>query len=100
VSRMAAVSGRAEAVADLLEQSGLPADAEVLGPVPLPVIEPGRPRRPGDPPVGERWVRALVRVPPGSGAALASALKTAHAARLTRREGTPVQIRVDPPDIG
>ncbi|MGH3312335.1 MAG: primosome assembly protein PriA, partial [Streptomyces sp.] len=100
VSRMAAVSGRAEAVAELLAQAGLPADAEVLGPVPLPVIEPGRPRRTGDPPVGERWVRALVRVPPGSGGAMASALKTAQVARLTRREGTPVQIRVDPPDIG
>lgn len=100
VSRMAAVAGRAEAVAELLEQAGLPADAEVLGPVPLPAAAPGRPRRTGDPPAGESWVRALVRVPPGSGAALASALKTAHAARLTRREGTPVQIRVDPPDIG
>ena len=100
VSRMAAVSGRAEAVGDLLAQAGLPSDAEVLGPVPLPVVDPGRPRRPGDPPVGERWVRALVRVPPGSGAALASALKTAQVARLARREGTPVLIRVDPPDIG
>jgi primosomal protein N' (replication factor Y) (superfamily II helicase) len=100
VSRMAAVSGRAEAVAGLLSQAQLPGDAEVLGPVPVPVIEPGRPRRPGDPPAGEEWVRALVRVPQGSGAALASALKTAHAARLARREGAPVQIRVDPPDIG
>ena len=100
VSRMAAVSGRSEAVAELLTQSELPTDAEVLGPVPVPVTEPGRPRRPGGPPVGEQWVRALVRVPQGSGAALASALKTAQVARLTRREGTPVQIRVDPPDIG
>ncbi|OEU88839.1 primosome assembly protein PriA [Streptomyces abyssalis] len=100
VSRMAAVSGRAEAVAGLLAQARLPGDAEVLGPVPVPVIQQGRPRRPGDPPAGEEWVRALVRVPQGSGAALASALKTAHVARLTRREGTPVQIRVDPPDIG
>jgi primosomal protein N' (replication factor Y) (superfamily II helicase) len=99
VARMAAVSGSAEAVAGLLAQARLPDDAEVLGPVPLPVMEPGRPRRTGDPPVGEEWVRALVRVPQGSGAALASALKTAHVARLTRREA-PVQIRVDPPDIG
>ncbi|QPP09870.1 primosomal protein N' [Streptomyces bathyalis] len=100
VSRMAAVSGRPEAVAGLLSQARLPGDAEVLGPVPVAVIEPGRPRRPGDPPVGEEWVRALVRVPQGSGAAMASALKTAHVARLTRREGTPVWIRVDPQDIG
>ncbi|RAJ60561.1 replication restart DNA helicase PriA [Streptomyces sp. Amel2xB2] len=100
VARMAAVSGRAEAVDGLLSQARLPDDAEILGPVPYPVLEPGRPRRPGDPPPGEEWVRALVRVPQGSGAAMASALKTAHVARLTRREGTPVQIRVDPPDIG
>ncbi|SCK44206.1 primosomal protein N' [Streptomyces sp. WMMB 322] len=100
VARMASVSGRAEAVDGLLSQARLPGDAEVLGPVPVPVIEPGRPRRPGDPPAGEEWVRALVRVPQGSGAAMASALKTAHVARLTRREGTPVWIRVDPLDIG
>lgn len=100
VSRMAAVSGPPEAVAELLAQAELPADAEVLGPVALPVPEPGQPRRPGDPPAGEWWERALVRVPPGSGAALAAALKTAQVGRLTRREGPPVQLRVDPPDIG
>ncbi|MER6695277.1 primosomal protein N', partial [Streptomyces minutiscleroticus] len=81
VSRMAAVSGPPEALAAFLAGAGLPADAEVLGPVPLPVAEAGRPRRAGDPPPGERWERALVRVPPGSGAALAHALKTAQAAR-------------------
>jgi primosomal protein N' (replication factor Y) len=100
VSRMAAVMGRAEAVTELLSQAELPPEAEVLGPVPLPVLSPGQPRRPGDPPPGERWERALVRVPQGSGAALATALKTAQVSRLTRREGPPVQIRVDPQDIG
>ncbi|KOG48446.1 hypothetical protein ADK38_45370, partial [Streptomyces varsoviensis] len=86
--------------ADLIEVAELPADAEVLGPVALPVTEAGRPRRTGDPPPGERWERALLRVRPGNGAALAAALKTAHAARLARREGAPVRIRIDPPDIG
>ncbi|WP_030316325.1 primosomal protein N' [Streptomyces flavochromogenes] len=100
VSRMAAVTGPPEAVAGLLAAAGLPADAEVLGPVPLPVVRPGGPRRPGDPPPGEQWERALVRVPPGSGAALATALKQARAARMTRGGGDPVRIRVDPPDIG
>ncbi|MEU6367629.1 primosomal protein N' [Streptomyces sp. NPDC046931] len=103
VSRMAAVSGPAEAVADFLAGAGLPPDAEVLGPVPVPVTEAGRPRRAGGPPPGERWERALIRVPPGSGAALAAALKTALAAR-TARGGTggsdAVRIRIDPPDIG
>ncbi|WSR72294.1 primosomal protein N' [Streptomyces sp. NBC_01180] len=99
VSRMAAVSGRAQTLEEFLEAVRLPQDAEVLGPVPVVPTDPNRPRRPGDPPPGESWERALVRVPPGSGAALASALRTAQAARLTRG-GDPVRIRVDPPDIG
>ncbi|MET7851730.1 primosomal protein N' [Streptomyces avermitilis] len=105
VSRMAAVSGTAEAVTGFLSGVELPSDAEVLGPVPLPVTEVGRPRRVGGPPPGERWERALIRVPPGSGAALAGALKTAQAARMARGGGgngseAPVRIRIDPPDIG
>lgn len=103
VSRMAAVSGTPEAVAGLLDAArgaGLPEHAEVLGPVPLPVAERGRPRRTGGPPPGEQWERALIRVPRGSGAALAAALKTAQIRRLTRREGPVAHIRVDPPDIG
>ncbi|MEW1906026.1 MULTISPECIES: primosomal protein N' [unclassified Streptomyces] len=100
VSRMAAVTGPPEAVEGFLAAAGLPPDAEVLGPVPLPVVRPGGTRRPGDPPPGEQWERALVRVPPGSGAALATALKQARAARLARGGGDPVRVRVDPPDIG
>ncbi|MET9376819.1 primosomal protein N' [Streptomyces sp. NPDC002992] len=100
VSRMAAVSGPPEAVESFLAAAELPGDAEVLGPVPLPVVRAGGPRRPGDSPPGEQWERALVRVPPGNGAALAAALKTAQAARLARGGGEPVRVRVDPPDIG
>ncbi|MET8411180.1 primosomal protein N' [Streptomyces sp. NPDC005195] len=100
VSRMAAVSGTAEALAGFLAVVELPGDAEVLGPVPLPVTDAGRPRRVGAPPPGERWERALVRVPPGSGAALAAALKAAQAARMARGGSEPVRIRIDPPDIG
>ncbi|MPY46940.1 primosomal protein N', partial [Streptomyces phyllanthi] len=44
VSRMAAVSGTAEAVTGFLGDAELPHDAQVLGPVPLPVTEAGRPR--------------------------------------------------------
>ncbi|MCB5180086.1 primosomal protein N' [Streptomyces antimicrobicus] len=92
VSRMASVTGRAEAVLAFLAAAELPPDAEVLGPVPLP-------GRRGEPSPGDR---ALVRVPPGSGAALASALKSAQAARLAR--GVPaaeaVRVRIDPVDIG
>ncbi|WP_460109688.1 primosomal protein N' [Streptomyces sp. YKOK-J1] len=100
VSRMAAVSGTAQAVAEFLGAVDLPADAEVLGPVPVPPTLPGRPRRPGAPPPGEHWERALVRVPPGSGATLATALKTAQAARMARGSEEPVRVRIDPPDIG
>ncbi|MFE0734203.1 primosomal protein N' [Streptomyces sp. NPDC058855] len=100
VSRMAAVAGPPEAVTSFLAAAELPPDAEVLGPVPLPVVRPGGARRPGDPPPGEQWDRALVRVPPGSGAALAAALKQARAARSARGAGDPVRIRVDPVDIG
>lgn len=100
VSRMASVSGPPAAVADLVSTAGLPPDTDVLGPVPLPVGEPGRPRRPGDPPPGQQWDRVLLRVPPGRGAALAEALKAARTARTARKEQDPVWVRLDPPDIG
>ncbi|MET9077040.1 primosomal protein N' [Streptomyces sp. NPDC004232] len=106
VSRMAAVTGAPAAVAGFLASAELPPDAEVLGPVPVPPTPPGRPRRPGAPPPGEHWERALVRVPPGSGAALAAALKAAQAARMARGSGhaggaaEAVRVRIDPPDIG
>lgn len=97
---MAAVAGRPAAVADLVATAELPEGTDVLGPVPLPVPEPGRPRRAGDPPPGEQWERVLLRVRPGSGAALAAALKAAQTARIARKEADPVRVRIDPPDIG
>jgi primosomal protein N' (replication factor Y) (superfamily II helicase) len=100
VSRMASVTGPPAAVADLVAAAELPGDTEVLGPVPLPVVEAGRPRRPGEPPPGEQWDRVLLRVPPGRGAALAGALKAARTARIARKEQEPVWVRIDPPDIG
>lgn len=100
VSRMASVTGSPEALAAFFTAAELPPEAEVLGPVPVPGAEPGRPRRPWDAPPGESWERALLRVPPGSGAALAAALKAAQAARMSRGGGAQVRIRVDPPDIG
>jgi primosomal protein N' (replication factor Y) (superfamily II helicase) len=102
VSRMAAVSGTGEALAAFLGAVELPGEAEVLGPVPLPAAPPGRPRRPGAPPPGEHWYRALIRVPPGRGAALASVLKAAQAARMARggEDASRIRVRIDPPDIG
>lgn len=103
VSRMASVAGPIGAVTDFLAGTRLPGDAEVLGPVLLPPGAPGPARRTGGPPPGETWERALIRVPPGSGAALAAALKTAQATRMARTSRTsaePVWVRIDPPDIG
>ncbi|GAB3114524.1 primosomal protein N' [Streptomyces calidiresistens] len=100
VSRMAAVSGPPEAVRRLLEGADLPPEAEILGPVELPPTPPGAPRRPGAPAPGERWERALVRVPPGRGAAMARALRSSLAARLAHREREIARVRVDPRDIG
>ncbi|WP_042382460.1 primosomal protein N' [Streptacidiphilus melanogenes] len=89
VSRMAAVSGAPAAVQDLLDLARLPEGTDLLGPVAVPV------------PRGEDRVdRMLLRVAPGRGAALATALKAAQAARLARGKSDPVRVRIDPPDIG
>ncbi|MEU8586114.1 primosomal protein N' [Streptomyces sp. NPDC048664] len=94
VSRMAAVTGPVGAVTDFLAGVRLPADAQVLGPVEVPAA-------PGSAPVGSPpGERALVRVPPGSGAALAAVLKAGVAERLARGGREAVRVRVDPPDIG
>ncbi|MEZ0089890.1 primosomal protein N' [Streptacidiphilus sp. EB129] len=90
VSRMASVSGSPAAVEDLLALVRLPPGTDVLGPVP----DVGVPRG------GEPRDRVLLRVAPGRGAALAVALKSAQAARLTLRRPDPVRVRIDPPDIG
>ncbi|MEG3630390.1 primosomal protein N' [Streptomyces poriticola] len=100
VSRMAAVTGTPEVLAEFLAAVGLPPDAEVLGPVPVPDTGQRAGRRPGATPADGPRERALIRVPPGSGAALASALKTAQAARTARGGAEQVAIRIDPLDIG
>jgi primosomal protein N' (replication factor Y) len=89
VSRMAQVSGSPSAVQDLLDLARLPEGTDLLGPVAVPV-------RPGE----DRIDRVLLRVAPGRGAALATALKAAQAARLARGKAEPVRVRIDPPDIG
>ncbi len=101
VSRMAAVWGPGEAVTAFVGAAGLPPSTEVLGPVPAPDPAAGpRGAAGGGAAPGETWERVLLRVPPGHGAALAAALKTAQAARMARRTGPALRIRIDPPDIG
>lgn len=102
VSRMASLTGSPAAVADLLSLIRLPEGADVLGPVEVAPPRAARARAGADSDAvaPERLERVLLRVAPGRGAALATALKAAHAARLARRQTDPVRIRIDPPDIG
>ncbi|MGN9768069.1 primosomal protein N' [Micromonospora sp. SD12] len=78
--RMASVTGAPAAVADLLAEARLPAEAELLGPVPAD---------------GERE-RMLVRVPRARAAALADALHSAAGVRAARKAVDPVRLQVDP----
>jgi primosomal protein N' (replication factor Y) len=79
-SRMAAVEGTADAVAELFAVVHLPSDAQVLGPVPL----------------DDQRVRALVRTPLSAGSALAAALKQGQGVRSARKAPDPVRVDVDP----
>ncbi|MGB2570690.1 primosomal protein N' [Micromonospora citrea] len=79
-TKMASVTGTAEAVAGLLAEARLPDSAEVLGPVPA---DEGR-------------ERMLVRVPRARAAALAEALHTAAGVRSARKAAEPVRLQVDP----
>ncbi|HEY2272164.1 MAG TPA: primosomal protein N' [Jatrophihabitantaceae bacterium] len=78
--RMAALTGSAAAVADLLAAADLPADAEVIGPVPAE----------------KDAERILLRVPRSSGAALATAVKAAAATRSARKAAESVRTVLDP----
>ena len=95
---LAAVDGAAAAVDALIEETELPAGAEVLGPVDLPagVSLPGEydEERFGPP------QRVLVRVPLGPAGELGRALKAAAVARVARRDDLPLRIQVDPVSVG
>jgi primosomal protein N' (replication factor Y) len=86
----AEVAGVADAVAELVAAAELPAEVEVLGPVPVANV--------GGRPVTEQ-VRALIRIPRAQGAALARALHEAQGVRSARK-AEPVRVRIDPIDVG
>lgn len=88
-ARLAALSGAAAAVRELLDLADLPSAAEVLGPVSVQA-------RPGEAPLE----RVLVRVPRRDGAALATALHAAAAVRSARKAPDPVRVEVDPVTLG
>lgn len=95
---MAAVDGTRSAIDALLGAAALPAEAELLGPVPLP---PGE-RVPfgGEDPEPDEVERMLVRVPRESGAALSRALREAQSGRAARKEPGPLRVQIDPLRIG
>jgi len=90
--RMASVTGTPEAVADFVGAAGLPARAEVLGPVAV-ATAPGRPDS------AETQERALIRIGRGDGLALARALHAAQATRSARKGGGAVRVQLDPAEV-
>lgn len=90
--RVAELTGQPRDVADLIAQSSLPSQANVLGPV--PVVLPKRANS------QEGHVRALVVVPGPLGAELSAALQAGSAVRSARKEGAPVTVRIDPIVLG
>jgi primosomal protein N' (replication factor Y) (superfamily II helicase) len=83
--RMAEVSGQAAVLADFLLTAGLPAGAEVLGPVPAPSADDGE--------------RALIRIDRAHGLDLARALHAAQAGRSARKEGGGIRVALDPAEV-
>jgi primosomal protein N' (replication factor Y) (superfamily II helicase) len=93
--RMASVTGPADAVADFVgalssSGDGLPAQAEVLGPVPVD----------GGPGVSaETRERALIRIGRRDGLELARALHAVQATRSARKDGAAVRVQLDPAEV-
>jgi primosomal protein N' (replication factor Y) len=93
VSRMAALTGPPAALADLLAGVHLPASAEIVGPVPVPVAGGGAASG------TDELERLLIRVPRSAGSELAAALKAAAALRSARRAAEPLRIVLDPLEL-
>jgi primosomal protein N' (replication factor Y) len=91
--RMAALTGPAAAVREVLSAAALPESADVLGPVPVR-DSPGRGIAPS-----EEQVRALIRVPRPGGLALATALRAAQAVRSARKDAGVVRLQLDPAEL-
>ncbi len=93
---IAAIDGATGSVNALIEQSVLPADAELIGPVDLP---PGV-RRPPAMAAEETAIRMLIRVRRDEGLALSGALRAAVVTHSARHEHDAVRVQVDPLHIG
>ena len=93
--RMASVTGPADAVADFVgvlssSGDGLPARAEVLGPVPVDA---------GPGVSAETRERALIRIGRRDGLELARALHAVQATRSARKDGAAVRVQLDPAEV-
>ena len=93
--RMASVTGPADAVADFVgvlssTGDGLPARAEVLGPVPVDA---------GPGVSAETRERALIRIGRRDGLELARALHAVQATRSARKDGAAVRVQLDPAEV-
>jgi primosomal protein N' (replication factor Y) (superfamily II helicase) len=93
--RMASVTGPAEAVADFVgvlssSGDGLPARAEVLGPVPVDA---------GPGVSAETRERALIRIGRQDGLELARALHAVQATRSARKDGGAIRVQLDPAEV-
>jgi primosomal protein N' (replication factor Y) len=93
--RMASLTGPPEAVADFVgalssSGGGLPARAEVLGPVPVDA---------GPGVSAETRERALVRIGRRDGLELARALHAVQATRSARKDGGAIRVQLDPAEV-
>jgi primosomal protein N' (replication factor Y) len=95
---MASVTGPPAAVAGFVGAAGLPAQAEVLGPIP---VETAPARHAGQDPAApaEQQERALIRIGRADGLALARALHAAQATRSARKDGAAVRVQLDPAEV-
>ncbi|MBY0441606.1 MAG: primosomal protein N' [Mycobacteriaceae bacterium] len=93
---LAAVDGSADAVQALLDAAELPAHAELLGPVELPLGA----RRPAGLPEDATVTRMLVRVPRSAGLALAAGLRRGIGVLSAKQARAQVRVQIDPLHIG
>lgn len=94
--RMAAITGPAAELDGLRTSVRLPAEAEILGPV--PAGRAGNDLETGAD-IGDELVRYLVRTPWPDGLALAAAMRSWLADRSARKAGGQVRLQIDPAEL-
>jgi len=90
VTRLAALTGAASDIAELVRLARLPDSTVELGSAPVRAARPD---------AETEQVRALLRVPRTDGIALARALRAGAAVRSAKKSGGPVRITLDPHEL-